>query len=420
MSYTNNESLQELDRLLCEALDIASLYPSKGVYFGKAKEIAEGFYQHLDTARPQLAEALYKIDLAMQGYDDGASRARFEMLNLVNDPASLTEEELCQKYIQETSDGYKVYDPEAGVWFNFSEQAKISITIKYDHEQYYQPALYLDAYDPKNGMTISFIDPELTSEDLWEADRAKWGVNLDEWREIEYEDSWVNVTKTGAGIAGKTAGTLNAFVMGQHYTHSFLNLNGIEGTQWKSLDGAWHSYQEIQHAKNGFVRQGLKTSHHWAKVRGGKATPFPKALGKVCFAVNVGASIINTADAHLSDDANKWGVTTKNAVDIVMGITAFISGYGWAISGTYFLMDANDEFGDWGKPSGYSTQQASTWAREREQWAKEDFHTMDFELDYDPPAEQMRTDMIREIREFKRDKTYVQPKMIYQSKALRR
>ncbi|WP_108866187.1 hypothetical protein [Aquimarina aquimarini] len=103
-----------------------------------------------------------------------------------------------------------------------------------------------------------------------------------------------------------------------------------------------------------------------------------------------------------------------------MGFVAFIPGYGWAISGTYFLMDANDEFGDWGKPSGYSTQQASAWAREREQWAKEDFHTMDFELDYDAPPEQMRTDMIREIREFKRDKTYVQPKMIYQSKALRR
>ncbi|WP_234859109.1 hypothetical protein [Aquimarina aquimarini] len=67
-----------------------------------------------------------------------------------------------------------------------------------------------------------------------------------------------------------------------------------------------------------------------------------------------------------------------------MGITAFIPGYGWAISGTYFLMDMDGTFGNWGQPSGFSAQQTSTWAREREQWAKKDVHTMDFELDYDP------------------------------------
>lgn len=413
MSYTNNDSLQELDKVLAQALDDAAIGSKHSS--DKAQWIGTQFRRHIDNARPQLSEALYKVDLAMHGYDDGASCGAYEM-NPIIDPITLSDDELRDKYIQKIVGGHSIYDINTGMWVDFSENSEISLTISRSADSGNKPAIHLSAYDHDRGTRLFFIDPEITKEDIWMADGSRWSPNEGDWREITYESPWANLTKKGVGIIGKSAGVINAYYMGQHYNHSFLNLRGLSGTQWRSLDGTWHSYQEIEQAKMPFRKQSLKNSHDWAKIRGKRAQPFSPRFGNICFVISITVSGINIGNAIYRDDSNKKAVTAKNTLDITMGFIAFIPGLGWAVSGTYFLMDLGGAFGNWGQASGFSRAQVDSWiARDKAQLQKQ-FCELDFEIDYHPPTEQMRIDMLRESHEFAKDKTYVQPKVLYQTK----
>ncbi|WP_062060768.1 hypothetical protein [Aquimarina longa] len=413
MSYTCNETLEELDGVLSEALNRAARY-SNSSGSGSAAQLAHAFEREIDATRTQLSEALYKVDLAMHGYDDSVSRSAYEMaMGAIDDPNTLSDEELRNRYIEEHSNGYRIYDRDSQSWVLFSKRSEISITIERSMESDNEPAIHVSAYDPEYGKRLFYIDHEITKQDLMLLDNLRWGSLEEDWREMQYQSPFLGIVKSGSGMVGKSAGTLNAYFMTQHYNHSFLNMQGLPGIQWKSLDGGWHSYQEILEAKNGFVRQSLKTSHHWAKVRGDKAKPFSPKIGKICFGISVAISGYNIIDALDRNDSNKWGVVGKNALDITMGVIAFVPGFGWAISGTYFLMSMGGVFGDWGQPSGYTPNELDR--KITEDWARahKKYYSSEFDVLYSKPMDQMRLEMLQESREFARDNTYVTPRVIY-------
>ena len=90
-----------------------------------------------------------------------------------------------------------------------------------------------------------------------------------------------------------------------------------------------------------------------------KYTKGLKALGKRLYFAQVGIAAYNTVDAWSNsdknwrtNDGNKWGVTSKAALDVTIGAIAVWGGpAGWIVGGVYFIGDAAGWWGDWGKPT---------------------------------------------------------------------
>ncbi|MGO3184399.1 MAG: hypothetical protein ACTIJ9_16345 [Aequorivita sp.] len=78
-----------------------------------------------------------------------------------------------------------------------------------------------------------------------------------------------------------------------------------------------------------------------------------------------------------------------------MGIVAFIFGFGWAISGTYFLMDAGGAFGNWGEISGFSRQQVDAMIDRDRAISRQKLYELDFEIEHQSPTEQIRNELQR-------------------------
>lgn len=88
-----------------------------------------------------------------------------------------------------------------------------------------------------------------------------------------------------------------------------------------------------------------KTSKHWAEVRGAQAARIWRGVGVVSFGTTATVSGYDIYDAYTNDDSNKNEVYLKSGLNITMGLVAFILGFGWAVSGTYFILDASGAFG---------------------------------------------------------------------------
>jgi len=82
-----------------------------------------------------------------------------------------------------------------------------------------------------------------------------------------------------------------------------------------------------------------------------------KIVSKFAFGVQVGVSFYQAGNAWensdgnwRTNDGNKWGVTGKSAVDILMAAAGTFGGpVGWVIAGTYFLLDATTDMNKWGE-----------------------------------------------------------------------
>jgi RHS repeat-associated protein len=80
-----------------------------------------------------------------------------------------------------------------------------------------------------------------------------------------------------------------------------------------------------------------------------------KLVSRVAFAAQVGVSGYQTWRAWANsdgnwrtNDGNKWGVTSKAAIDVLMAAAGTFGGpLGWVVAGTYFLLDATTDMNKW-------------------------------------------------------------------------
>jgi hypothetical protein len=90
-----------------------------------------------------------------------------------------------------------------------------------------------------------------------------------------------------------------------------------------------------------------------------KYTKGLKIVGKGLYVTQIGIAGYNTYSAWSNsdgnwrtNDGNKWGVTSKAALDLTIGAIAVWGGpVGWVVGGVYFIGDAAGWWGDWGKPT---------------------------------------------------------------------
>jgi len=155
--------------------------------------------------------------------------------------------------------------------------------------------------------------------------------------------------------------------------------DGTTITSWEAVDNLLgQSIEGIQGAENGewthtannFIGSfgmgwGVKdNAFDYAIERGAELAPAllkyakgVKLVSKGLFAAQIVVSGAQTIDAWRNsdrnwrtNDGNKWGVTGKAGVDILMGGVATFGGpLGWGVAGIYFIGDAAGWWGDWGE-----------------------------------------------------------------------
>lgn len=83
-----------------------------------------------------------------------------------------------------------------------------------------------------------------------------------------------------------------------------------------------------------------------------------KLLGRGVYGVTIANSGIQTWNAWsnsdrsiYTNDNNKWGVTGKAGLDVVMGYVGFLGPIGFGFSATYFILDAAGVFDSWSQPT---------------------------------------------------------------------
>jgi len=417
--YTNPESLKEVHELIKEALERAGRESSGGTPEMQAQGIAFHFQTAIDNTRTQFSEALYKVDLAMQGYDDSTMRAMYEMQDLHGNtnPKTMSDDELRQRYVQKTVDGYKVYDSNYQMWIAMSASSEISIEMMISDDLGGTPIARIRAYDPETGTRVDYEDWQITQHDIRGSYLNEWNSAPQEWREMHYEDALYGMAKTGIGGAGKVSGATSSFMMANHYRASNNLFSGNLSNYYKGWSGEWVPIRNVHpDAGRSFVQWGKDIGEISAKAKGKTAGAKWKTGGRVCIALSVTFSLVDIGRTQYYDDSNKHEVAWKKSFDIAFALTGFIPGVGWAISGTYFLLDAGGAFGNWGKASGFSRSEVDSWIARDRATTQQELCSMDFEIEYVAPIEQIRMEMIRESREFARDNTNVAPRAIYSTK----
>ncbi|WP_299248552.1 hypothetical protein [uncultured Aquimarina sp.] len=417
--YIDSGSLQEVHELIKEALERAGR--KSGSSFSPAayaQEVAYNFQTEIDKTHAGLNEALYKVDLAMHGYDDGAMSAMYEMQDLFGNtnPKTMSNKELTDRFVQQTTDGYKVYDSRYQMWIDMSAASEISIEMMISPDLGGTPIARIRAYDPEKGTSLEYEDWEITQEDMRGSYLNEWKNTPREWREIHYQDDLYGMTKTGVGGVGKVSGATSSFMMANHYRAANNLFAGNLSNYYKGWNGDWGVIEKLPDGDKTFKQWVQHTEQSVAKSKGKIAGAKWKTGGRICFLISLGFSINNMNNAYNSNDSNKKDVYLKNSLDITFGLIGFIPGVGWAISGTYFLLDAGGAFGNWGQASGFSRETVDSWIERDRSAAQEELCKMDFEIDYVEPIEQVHMKMLNESREFARDKTYVTPRAIYSNK----
>ena len=165
-----------------------------------------------------------------------------------------------------------------------------------------------------------------------------------------WESPGYNIAKNSLGIGGTVAGALELRQGGNltpwNTGDAFKNAKGW----YRNKEGLYERLSKQRGRGGG----GYQKS---AQRAAGKAGKWFK-IGRKLFWVGAVVSVYDGGDALYRNDSNKAEVVTKATVDIVIGAIGVWGGpIGWAIAGTYFILDVSGAFGDWGQPSGLSTEE---------------------------------------------------------------
>ncbi len=406
-----DELLQELDSLLKPAIEQA---------WSSAKRVSgdtdpRGAFLDLmqvqiDNTRVALSDTLYKIDLATK------KNKRFSVERAAtehNQNFNLTESDFPEidtsKYVKETTDGYEVWDGMR--WVKLSKQSDFKVEIFQDPLNDGKPAVRVWALDTTTKTEVLYVDNDIPAPG-WDLSMTRTGDFEDSLADFVvkdqyWEDPFYRIAKNSRAIGSATTGVLAMRHIG--------NL-----TPWNAGDGLRNA--------NGWYRnrEGIlqKLSQQRGKGAGGyqksarnaakKAKVF-KSAGKVLLVASVAFSGYEIIDASVNDYTNKGEVITKASVDITISlIGAFGGPVGWAIAGTYFILNVSGAFGDWGTPSGISQKDYNIHRMKqlRQKYGNQ-IKSLEFDIDYVPRNESMYMDDLMEERRIKRDNTRVaMPKLL--------
>ncbi|MGB5436710.1 MAG: hypothetical protein WBM98_12530 [Maribacter sp.] len=411
-----DELLKELDSILQRAISKSWADAKRNAYGSDPRDAYLDLLKvQIDNTRVDISKNLYKIDQAMLGNSSGD-----ELSALVGRPQKINVD--LADYVRDVEGGTEVFD--GNQWFLFSKESKIEFQMNASPEVGNAPLVTVNAFDPTTNFRVTYIDYDTNTkgqEFSYAGNADDFDMNTTIHTNLYYQDPFYNGAELLTGSSAVVVGGLETFTMAQHYVNyddilrnpfSQAGRNYANGMgKWKMLDGQWASFDDIRNA-TGFKQQGLKVSANSARIRASKAVGGLKLAGKVCFGVSVVFSSFEVGHAMTSNDSNRHEVYQKAALDVTMGIIAFIPGVGWAISGTYFIADAFGAFGDWGKPSGISQEAYDMKLRQEFMVLYGNrLKSLTFEVDYEPPLEYNIPDFYREEVEVKIDNTYVAPRV---------
>jgi len=416
----NNESLKEFDTLLKECFEKAhSNAKSKRTPKDRIlREIADNMRVEIDRTRTKFSRSMYHVDMAMRHKADSTSKRQiYHNWLMQQNPQRLTDDQLLRKFVQKNSSGYQVWDQQMHAWVTFSEDSEIHTQITrnpIDND----PIVALKAYNPTNGKRLEYTNNTAFYGTYVGPLLGDYGYSPQ--HRMQHKDSWYDSLAFGNGGVNATAGALQASFIGQSQfieSWGIKNKTFIEG-KWQSKAGDWYRFKDIDLEANAFKQQSLKVSKHWAQQRSAGVNKYGNIAGKigaVTFFISIYFSLNNIRAAKKTNDSNRNAVYVKNSVDIIMSAVAFIPYVGWAISGTYFLMDAEDAFGNY-SPSGFTTTQAQAMHNRRQQLAREKLDDVIFEFEFDfEPTPEMKAYEMKEQQLKVRDHTYVAPRTLFKT-----
>lgn len=415
----NNESLQDFDAILKECLEKAQNQTKRKRISEEhlLDEIASGMRVELERRKSKISQVLCDVDLAMNhGADSVQKRELYHLLRTQHKPKRLTDSELTRNFVQKEASWYKVWDNQIHQWRTFSDASQIDVRLDRAGDGT-TPVISVKAFDPKNGTRLQYTNNALLGAEQFNP--ADYGYGPNKQHHMSFTDKAYNSMAYSNGAIGTTAGTLEAFFQGtSQYDDglTILNKKFIDG-KWQSAGGEWHNFRQLEQEANGFKKQSLKVSKHWAQQRSGNALKYGRVAniaGKVCFGISIYFARENILDAKNSDDSNKNAVYLRNGLDVVMGVVAFIPVWGWAVSGTYFLLMSETELGDLGQMSGFTTAEAQAMHNRRQEFATKKLTNVILEFDIEPSDKEKQVEIYEQQRKVQ-DNTYVAPRTLFKT-----
>ncbi|WP_394749133.1 hypothetical protein [Spongiimicrobium salis] len=407
-----DELLQELDSILKPAIERAFTSAKRQKHTSSFDEaVLENIKVEIDNTKVALSDTFYKLNLAQKSYKTSVERASCDFVDSYLGQNELHSPQVnANDYIKELQNGYEVWDGMR--WVFVSKQANIKVDIIEDWESKGQSAVRIWAYDEKTKTQVLFVDRDTTAPG-WDLSITHTGDHLEELlppKNSYWESPAYNMAKNAIGVGGITAGALEIRQVGNmtpwRTGSSFKNASGW----YRNKEGI---YEQLSKQK-GRGAGGYQKSAQRALKKSGKWN----RLGKKFFYVGAAISIYDAREAIVNNDANRGEVVTKAAVDIFIGAVGVWGGpVGWAIAGTYFILDVSGAFGDWGEQQGISQSEYDRIKREEiiNQY-RDQLPAIEFQMEYVPTIEHEFKEFYLEERSIKRDNTrVVLPKVIFET-----
>ncbi len=199
---------------------------------------------------------------------------------------------------------------------------------------------------------------------IWaNAPGSGFGVSPEGISLVSTQYDYINGTGSGEFLTGSYHG-FTTFTEGESYMlmGTAVTMEIEHGADWREKEKSWESTANLLNggfgvgwgAKENLLDYAAKFDKSIEDLKYFKSV---KAITKGSLVVQayVSGSQVYDAWSHSdgnwrTNDGNKWGVTAKAGLDVTMAaIGAFGGPLGWAISGTYFLLDATGALGKWGE-----------------------------------------------------------------------
>ncbi|WP_103867029.1 hypothetical protein [Aquimarina sp. I32.4] len=401
----SNETLRGVDDILRPAIERAV----KPRFDGKpptAFDIGWALRWEIDNTRTALSEALYKVDLATD--EIGVRRSHMHQWQSLQPYAA--DKVNTQDYVRRANNGYQVWD--GYKWTQLSKDAKISVTSERSEATHNKLGVVVRAEDIATNTHILFVDNDVYKRGGEITYNGPIGGDPDLGtrfisQEINWEDPMYDAVKMGTAITGKAAGALAMNRIGNLTPwHKGENLYKARG---------WYRNQEGKLRKLSSQRNTVGAGGHRVGARtASNNIKYLKNGAKICMWISIGISLYEAGSAGFYKDSNRNEVYTKASIDIVMALVGTRGAIGWVISGSYFILSATGTFGDWGQPSGVTSNGVPYDNSFGQLGTFGSTYSDDFDIDYVPSIQHKRSRMRERLYHMQdRDHTYVKPQVHY-------
>ncbi len=409
----DEELLKELDSVLQPAISRSWATAKRNAFGADPSDAFLDIVQvEIDNTRVDLSNILQKIDLSVQNCGTtSVERAASDFNDFLSTKEQKLPEVDSSNYMKETERGLQVWDGTR--WVTLSKQANVKIEVFQDIDNDFKPAVRVWAKDTLTNTEVLYIDNDILAPG-WDLSITRTGnfeESLSDLRKVNpyWEAPLYNISKNSVGVGGMVAGALEIRHVGNltpwRTGDAFKNAKGW----YRNKEGLYEKLSKQKGRGGGgyqkSARRAAGKSGKWSKV------------GKKFFFVGVAFSGYQMGDAIINDDTNKGEVITKASLDIVIGAIGVWGGpIGWAVAGTYFILDVSGAFGDWGTPSGISQSDYDAYQKNLFQQKYGDrIRALEFDVEYKPTFDKNINQYLFEESQMKIDNTRVAtPKIIFE------